>query len=164
MHKIGTGNGSAKEGEKEFFLSMLFRTCIKLQTTFDGYFVRYGMTAQEAAVLVRCSEAVETSPGRLALSLGRDKGKVSRFLQRLEARGLITRKVSWRDHRSVVLKATSRARRIAPGLILTFENIRSQLFAEISVSDVERMGLVLSTVLRNAEKMSSDTKEARRIP
>ena len=163
MHKLETGNGLAKEWEKEFFLSALFRTCIKVQTTFDRYFGRFGMTAQEAALLVLCSAAVETSPGRLAVSLGRDKGKVSRFLQRLEARGLITRKVSWRDHRSVVLKATSRARRITPELTLAFEKIRRQLFAEISVSDIERIGLVLDTVLKNAEKMSSDTKEERRI-
>ena len=115
------------------------------------------MTAQEAAVLVRCAEAVETSPGRLALSLGRDKGKVTRFIQRLEARGLISRKVNWRDRRIFSLEATSRGRRMAPGLILTFENIRKHLFAGINVSDLERLGVVLLTMLENVEKLNSLT-------
>ena len=163
MHKLKTMNDLAKGRERELFLSVLFRTCIKLQTTFDRCFVRYSMTSQEAALLVRCSEAGEISPGRLALSLGRDQSKVTRFLQRLEARGLIIRKKSRRDHRSVVLKATSRARHITPKLTLTFENIRKLLFAGISVSDIERMGLVLSAVLKNAEKMSSALKGEKRI-
>jgi DNA-binding MarR family transcriptional regulator len=142
----------------ELFLSVLSRTYIKLQTTFDRYFVMHGMTAQEAAILVRCSEATETSPGGLAFSLGRDKGQMSRFVQRLETKGLISRKVSSRDHRRFVLKATSSALRMVPGLVLTFENIRTQLLAQITAHDIERMGLVLNTVLKNAEKMRPDTE------
>ena len=158
MHALETGNVLPQQWEMEFFLSVLSRTYIKLKTTFDRHFVMHGMTAQEAAILVRCSEAIETSPGGLAFSLGRDKGQMSRCVQRLETKGLISRKVSSRDHRRFVLKPTSSALRIVPGLVLTFENIRAQLLAQITAYEIERMGLVLNTVLKNAEKMRPDTK------
>src|ERR1700693_1278642 len=88
MDALETGNVLAQQWEMELFLSVLSRTYIKLQTTFDRYFVMHGMTAQEASILVRCSEAIETSPGGLAFSLGRDKGQMSRFVQRLGNQGV----------------------------------------------------------------------------
>jgi hypothetical protein len=53
----------ARDWYREILLSTLFRACIKLQTQMDLRFRRFRMTAQEAAVLVRCVEAKEISPG-----------------------------------------------------------------------------------------------------
>jgi hypothetical protein len=46
---------------------------------------------QEAALLIRCAEAKSRSSGELASVIGRDKGRVTRHLDKLEARGLIER-------------------------------------------------------------------------
>src|SRR5271169_1055482 len=69
-----------REWRGEDLISLLFRTSIRLQTTFDRRFAEFGITAQEAAVLVRCVEAGETSAGKLAQAIGRDKGKITRFV------------------------------------------------------------------------------------
>ena len=162
MRELRTSDENAKEWEREFLLSLLSRTYIKLQTTLDSHFARHSMTAQEAAVLVQCAGVKEISPGRLALSLGRDKGIATRWVQRLEARGFVTRKVDWRDRRFFVLKATSRGRRMVPALKLIFEKIRRLLFARISVEDVQRTGSVLRIMLENAGELSSQAKGRQR--
>src|SRR5580698_3762652 len=79
--------GSIREWQAELSISRLFRTSIRLQTAFDRCFSQFGMTAQEAAVLVHCAEEGETSAGRLAKAMGRDKGKITRFVDRLEEGG-----------------------------------------------------------------------------
>src|SRR6202047_5572897 len=60
-----------REGQAELSISRLFRTSIRLQTAFDRCFSQFGMTAQEAAVLVHCAQEGETSAGKLAKAMGR---------------------------------------------------------------------------------------------
>ncbi|MGC1414368.1 MAG: MarR family transcriptional regulator [Candidatus Acidiferrum sp.] len=117
-----------REWQAELSISRLFRTSIRLQTAFDRCFSPFGMTAQEAAVLVHCAEEGETSAGKLAKAMVRDKGKITRFVDRLESGGFLTRRNDPRDHRLLIIKATIRGRRVAPHLKARFEEVRSQLF------------------------------------
>src|SRR5580692_6758772 len=104
---------SVREWQAELSISRLFRTSIRLQTAFDRCFSKFGMTAQEAAVLVHCADERETSAGKLARVMGRDKGKITRFVDRLEDGGFLTRRSDARDHRLSIIKATSKGRRFA---------------------------------------------------
>src|SRR5271169_811028 len=106
--KSGRRYVSVREWQAELSISRLFRTSIRLQTAFDRCFSKFGMTAQEAAVLVHCAEERETSAGRLAKTMGRDKGKITRFVDRLEASGFLRRKSDPRDHRLLIIKATTK--------------------------------------------------------
>ena len=47
-----------KEWRKDLLMSWLFQRCIRLQTSLDRRFLRFGMTVQEASVLLRCVEAI----------------------------------------------------------------------------------------------------------
>ncbi len=49
-----------REWQAELSIARLFRTSIRLQTAFDRCFSQFGMTAQEASVLVHCAEEGET--------------------------------------------------------------------------------------------------------
>jgi DNA-binding MarR family transcriptional regulator len=137
--------------QEELLVSLLFRASIKLQKTFDRCFVRFRMTAQEAAVLIRCVEAGEISARRLADVMSRDKGKITRFVDRLEAGRFLSRRSDPRDHRSLVIKATSRGRRVAPRLKIRFEEIRKQFFAGVLATDIDQLGSVLSQMYANAD-------------
>src|ERR1700752_5071997 len=95
---------------KDLLVSWLFQTCIKLQTSLDRRFLRFGMTVQEASVLLRCVEARRITPGRLAIALGRDKGKITRFVDRLESSGLLTRDIDPSDRRFSILKPTAKGK------------------------------------------------------
>jgi DNA-binding MarR family transcriptional regulator len=147
---------SIREWQAELSIARLFRTSIRLQTAFDRCFSRFGMTAQEAAVLVHCAEEGETSAGKLAKAMGRDKGKITRFVDRLEANGLLTRRSDPRDHRLLIIKATSRGRRVVPHLTLRFEEVRSQFFQGILNIDIDKLETVLSQLHDNAERLCEE--------
>lgn len=147
---------SPGEREGEPVLSLLLRTSIRLQKALDRCFIQFGMTAQEAAVLVRCVEAREISAGRLAESMSRDKGKITRFVDRLEAGNFLTRASDPRDRRLLIIKATSRGRRITPRLKKMFEEIRGQFFAGILTNDIDRLGFVLAQICENAGRLLDD--------
>jgi DNA-binding MarR family transcriptional regulator len=142
-----------REWRGEDLISLLFRTSIKLQTTFDRRFAQFGITAQEAAVLVRCVEAGETSAGKLAQAMGRDKGKITRFVNRLEAGRFLTRTCNPEDHRLLIIKATRRGFRMAPRLRVIFEELREQFFDAILTQDIDQFGSLLSQLYENAGRL-----------
>ena len=143
---------SSKEWHKELLLSWLFRTCFKLQTSLDRRFLDFGMTFQEAAVLMRCVEGGETVPSRLALTLGRDKGNMTRLVDRLE---LVKRLISPRDRRYSVIKATPEGKRLAGRMASTFEHIREELFIGVLDRDIQRLSVTLPRLHRNAVGIGS---------
>src|SRR5580658_7208688 len=142
-----------REWQAELSISRLFRTSIRLQTAFDRCFSPFGMTAQEAAVLVHCAEEGETSAGKLAKVMGRDKGKITRFVDRLETSGFLTRGSDPRDHRLSIIKATNRGRRVVPHLKMRFEEVRSQFFEGVLNVDIDKLETVLSQLHANAERL-----------
>jgi DNA-binding MarR family transcriptional regulator len=152
----------ATDGQGELLLSLLLRTSIRLQTALDRCFLPFGVTSQEAAVLVRCVEAGEISAGRLAQAMSRDKGKITRFIDRLEAGKFLSRASDPRDHRLLIIKPTSRGRRIAPRLKGAFEEIRKQFFAGISLDDIAQLVSVLSQLHVNAGQSSEGGPVRRR--
>jgi DNA-binding MarR family transcriptional regulator len=144
---------SLRGREGEAVISQLLRASIGLQKAIDRCFAHAGLTAQEAAVLVHCAEAKELSAGRLAQAMGRDKGKITRFIDRLEASGFVRRVSDPRDHRLLIIKPTLRAQRAVPGLKRTFEQVREQFLAGIHGDDLNRLGSVLSALQENAGRL-----------
>lgn len=158
MPKLGTYSRKSlpsKEWHKELLLSWLFRTCFKLQAALDRRFLHFGMTFQEAAVLMRCVEAGEIVPGRLALVLARDKGKITRFVDHLEASKLVKRQVNPRDRRYSVIKATPNGKRLAERIASTFDQIRKELFVGVLDGDIRRLGRSLPQLHHNAVSIST---------
>ena len=142
-----------REWRGEDLISLLFRTSIRLQTAFDRRFAEFGITGQEAAVLLRCVEAGEISAGKLAQAMGRDKGKITRFVSHLEVSRFLTRSCNPKDHRLLIIKATRRGSRIAPRFRMIFEELREQFFDAILTQDMDQMGAVLSQLYENAGRL-----------
>jgi DNA-binding MarR family transcriptional regulator len=113
------------------------------------------MTLQEANVLLRCVEAGKVTPGRLAVVLGRDKGKITRFVDRLEASHLVTRDTHRGDRRFSVIEPTGKGKRVARALACVFDNIRKELFVGILESDVRRLGQMFPQLQKNATRIGS---------
>jgi MarR family transcriptional regulator for hemolysin len=161
--KSGRSYVSVREWQAELSISRLFRTSIRLQTAFDRCFSKFGVTAQEAAVLVHCAEEKETSAGKLAKAMGRDKGKITRFVDRLEASGFLKRKSDPHDHRLFIIKATSKGRRVVPHLKIRFEEVRRQFFEGVLNVDIDKLETLLSQLHANAERLCEEKapKDAR---
>ena len=154
--KSGRKYTGIREWQAELSISRLFRTSIRLQTAFDRCFSQFGMTAQEAAVLVHCAQEGETSAGKLAKAMGRDKGKITRFVDRLEASGFVSRRNDTRDHRLLIIKATSKGLRFAPQLKTRFEEVRSQFFEGVLNVDIDKLETVLLQLHANAERLCAE--------
>ena len=150
-----------QEWRKELLLSWLFQTCIRLQTSLDRCFLRFGMSVQEATVLIRCVEARRITPGRLAVILGRDKGKVTRFIDRLDSSGLLTRDIYRRDRRFSILRPTAKGKRVARQLAYIFDNIRKELFTGILESDIRRLSQTLPRLHKNAVRIGAWRRKSR---
>jgi DNA-binding MarR family transcriptional regulator len=147
-----------QEWRKDLLMSWLFQTCIRLQTSLDRRFRRFGMTVQEASVLLRCVEARRITPGQLAIALARDKGKITRFIDRLESSCLLTRDIDQRDRRFSILKPTAKGKRVARDLASAFSKIRKELFVGMLESDVRQLGKMLPQLLKNAVRIGSRQK------
>ena len=104
-------------------------------------------------MLVHCAEAKDLSAGKLAQAMGRDKGKITRFVDRLEADGFVRRVANPRDHRLLIIKPTVRGQRAVPELKRTFEQIREEILAGVQSEDLIRLGLVLTALHENAGRL-----------
>lgn len=153
-YALGDDRGQPSE-PADLTLSLLFRTSQRLQTVLDRCFLTLGTTAQEAAVLLCCANADGISGRGLAEALDKDKGRITRYVDRLVARRLVTRKTNPRNRSLVVIAPTSRGRRLAPRLKNKFEDIRNQLFAEIAVKDMARLQVLLSQLLSGARRVAA---------
>jgi len=154
--RYATANDRARPSEPgELTLSLLFRTSIRLQTIVDRCFLPLGTTSQEAAVLLCCANSGGVSARGLAEALDKDKGRVTRYVDRLVARRLVTRKIHPRDRRLLVIAPTRRGRRLAPQLKSKFEEIRNQFFADIAVDDIVRLEVILSQLLSGARRVAA---------
>jgi DNA-binding MarR family transcriptional regulator len=146
------------EWHKDLLMSWLFQTCIRLQTSLDRRFLRFGMTVQEASVLLRCVEARSITPGQLAVWLGRDKGMITRFIDRLEASRLMVRHVNPRDRRFSILKPTEKGKQTARDLARLFDEIRKELFAGMLESEVGELSRMMALLHKNAVGIGSAQK------
>jgi DNA-binding MarR family transcriptional regulator len=116
---------------EELLFALIAQTGIQLQNALDSRFRPLGLTAQEAALVVRCVEARAKSSGELARIMGRDKGGITRHLDKLQARGLIERYSDPRDRRVTLVRATQRGHRLAPRCKETFLAARAQSLEEL---------------------------------
>lgn len=144
---------SPRAGDEKAVISQLLRASIGLQKALDRCFSGTGLTSQEAAVLVHCAEVKDLSAGKLAQAMGRDKGKITRFVDRLEADGFVKRVANPRDHRLLIIRPTVRGQRAVPELKRAFEQIREEILAGVQSEDLIRVGSVLTALHENAGRL-----------
>jgi DNA-binding MarR family transcriptional regulator len=128
------------EREHDDLLTSILQTGARLQNTLDKHFLPHGLTMLDAIVVLSCVEAARgVTPGTLAVVHGRDKGKITRVVDRLLAKGFVIRSVGRRDRRISLIKPTPKAKKAAPLLVDLFIAIRHQLFAEMPKNDLEHV-------------------------
>jgi DNA-binding MarR family transcriptional regulator len=145
-----TSSGGLHE---DLIISLLFRISIRLQKSLDRCFVSFGLTSQEATALLLCAESGGMSAGRLAKAMGRDKGKITHFVNRLERAKLVLRKSHSGDRRLVTLYPTARGRRMAPELSGIFEELRKNFLAGLLSEEIAGLGSVLSQLHDNISRL-----------
>ena len=142
------GNGESRSGNRgaseERLLELVLRLGIQLQTVLDRRFQSLGVTAQEAALLVRCSEAREISAGNLARLMGRDKGGITRHLDSLTAKRLVQRMAKASDRRITMVQVTQRGQRLVPRCMDVFLEMRARVLDEIFDVEIQQISGALA--------------------
>src|SRR5260370_6416149 len=80
----GKSYARLREWRGDDLISLLFRTSIRLQTTFDRRFAQFGITAQEAADLGLRAEGGGNFASKIPPALGREKGATERVVYPME--------------------------------------------------------------------------------
>ncbi|WP_227981285.1 MarR family winged helix-turn-helix transcriptional regulator [Nocardia spumae] len=119
-----------------------------MSTLLDQRLAPYGVTAQQAAVLVSVA-AGRTAPRVLATALRTDTAGLTRLLDRLEAKELVTRRRSTTDRRSVVVELTDAGRTLTPDLLPRFTEAAHHMFAGVPERAVRLVGDVLARAVAN---------------
>ncbi|HEV8535634.1 MAG TPA: MarR family transcriptional regulator [Candidatus Limnocylindria bacterium] len=120
-----------------------------MRTSFDRDIQGLGITAKQAEILHRCSLAGERTPKQLTRLLLTDNASVTRLVDRLEAKGLVTRRTSPIDRRSVSVRITPAGRAAVPRIARLAQARKRRMLAGLSPSDRERMRALLTRILAN---------------
>src|SRR5438045_3359848 len=114
---------------------LLLRVVREMRTRFDRSLEGFDLTAQQAEILYRCSRAGELTPKQLTNLLVTDNAGVTRLVDRLEAKGLVARRASADDRRSVTIKLTRSGTALVPRVARVAHAQRRRLAAGPSASE-----------------------------
>ena len=119
----------------------------------EVYTKEFGLSIPEWRVLANLGRFGPLNAGELAERSSMDKPKVTRALQRLEARGLVQRTIVSADRRQVRLALTRRGRlqfRQIAALALEWE---AELLACLSPAERNAFDRILTKLMRRANEM-----------
>jgi DNA-binding MarR family transcriptional regulator len=115
--------------------SLLQQLARDVTTQLDRRFASFGVTTQQASVLLYVCGG-EASPRRLIEAVGTDTAGMTKLLDRLEAKELVTRHPSPADRRSVVIEPTERGLALVPVLSPVFGEVTRHLFDGFSDDEI----------------------------
>jgi DNA-binding MarR family transcriptional regulator len=117
-----------------------------LKTAVERRLVEHGVYAGQHTILGCLWEQDGLTPGQLARRLGLETPTITRTVQRMAAAGLVTRCGDDTDRRLVRVWLTPKGhslRRVIPRIL---NQVRSEVFAELTVRDQATLAQLLSRV------------------
>jgi DNA-binding MarR family transcriptional regulator len=127
----------------------VFRLGRDLRTLIDRELAPFGITTQQAALILVARRRGALSPAHVTQRLGTDAAGMSRLVDRLEAKGLVARESSPTDRRAVVITLTPAGRELAPQLAGAFRAAHHHLFHGLAEAELERFRSVLGRLREN---------------
>jgi DNA-binding MarR family transcriptional regulator len=111
-----------------------------------------GITAQQVGVILFLSVQRESTPVELSRVMSHDGGALTRLLDRLERKGLVSRTRSEQDRRIVNLSLTDQGREVAVLLPELSAGVLGKLMHGISPSEHARLIDLLGRIIENGLK------------
>jgi DNA-binding MarR family transcriptional regulator len=140
-------------------LSRVTRLARYLDRERRAAFAEQGLEAYEFDVLTalrRAGPPYELTPGQLVRETLVGSGTMTNRLDRLEARGLIDRRLDPEDGRARRIRLTDQGRDRADTAVADLLDRERQLLAGLSEPDRDRLARLLRTVVVNFESRAAD--------
>ncbi|MDM7855284.1 MarR family winged helix-turn-helix transcriptional regulator [Cellulomonas alba] len=128
----------------------VMRLARELRAALDRAFDDLGLTSQQAALLIHMVTGA-TSPKELAGLLGVDTAGMTRMLDRLERKGLVTRAADPDDRRAVRVSPTPAGAALVPRLAPIFDRVSAALVGDLDARDLTRTVEALLANLHDAD-------------
>jgi DNA-binding MarR family transcriptional regulator len=128
--------------------SLVYQVARDLATLMDRQLAPFGVTAQQAALLLHASRG-QASPRQLSRALGTDTAGMTKLTDRLEAKDLIERHRNPEDRRSVLIALTERGQALVPQLRPVFGRVTGQLFSGFSAEEIGALTTMLERMRGN---------------
>ena len=133
---------------------LVVRVARELRTAIDRELAPFGLTTQQAMLLVLAQRMGGHRFTRLAHPLGTDAAGLTRLVDRLVAKDLVRRESSPDDRRAVVLRLTPAGEAMLPELRAAFARAHEQLVGGVPRGDREHLEAVLRRLLENLQRRS----------
>jgi DNA-binding MarR family transcriptional regulator len=128
--------------------SALTQLARDLGTALDRAFADLDLTAQQAALLMHAN-AADASPTQLMTRLGTDTAGMTKLIDRLEGKGLLARRRSPTDRRSVLIEVTDAGKHLAPQVPIIFGKLTRQLFNGFTTDELTALSAMLQRMAAN---------------
>jgi DNA-binding MarR family transcriptional regulator len=140
--------------DEEQVSSLVFHVGRELRTALDRRLEAHGLTSQQAGLLLLSRLLKDPNPIKMAARLGTDTAGMTRLLDRLESKGLVFRKTSPDDRRSIVIVLGPKSRNVLPRLAPAFRQVEIGLLDGFDAREVRELNVMLRRLLKNARNLN----------
>ena len=130
---------------------LMGRARASLLSGLDARLERFGLTGMQFAVLKHVAEGSARTAAELCRFMQYDTGAMTRILDRLEERGLVSRERSRADRRAVVLKVAPSGRAQLPRLASVARGVLEAHLAGFSATEVAALKSYLGRMIENGQ-------------
>ena len=117
----------------------------------DRALAHLNLTIIQAAILYSCSRGEGSTPAKLAEIYGLEASSITRTVQRLEKKGLITRIHSDADRRQVILRLTGKGKAILNQALPIAGGVAMSAWKGVTEKERQLFKTIVEKVLKNLQ-------------
>lgn len=139
--------------------SLVGQVARDLRTATDGRLAPFGLTTQQAALLLYAASG-PASPNELAAAVGTDTAGATRLIDRLERKGLLVRHRHPTDRRGVVIEVTPAGLALVPQVSPVFGQVSSALVEGFTEEELSQLSGLMARMSANLRTGGSQPRPA----
>lgn len=111
----------------------------------------YAMTREQEAILRVLKNSTDINQAELAARSGQERNNLSRTLNILEGKGLVSRQISSTDRRNCIIRITPEGKRLYAAVHKAMEEYHQVLFAGFSREEIDELANLVHRLTKNLE-------------
>jgi len=137
---------------------LIVNTGRKLSLNLTQLFQSHRLTSEQWSLLVSLHNEDKISQKELADRTGKDPANITRMLDQLESKGLVSRQPNPEDRRSYLMHITASGREAAIDLIPVEQKFMKEMLADITEAEIEAFRAFIGKLNRNIERRRESNK------